>query len=206
MNRTQDKRDAASAAHRSRLLEAMALAVATKGYAETTIADIVREAGVSRRTFYEHFATKADCLIALYEAASHNAIKVLRDAIDPTRNWEVQVEQAIAAYLRCLSQNPVLMRTLFVEILGLGIDGLAARRRVNEEIATFMLHVVNAGHKGKESLSPDIAMAVVGGINELALQLIEQDRVDRLQELVAPAVRLLRAVTWKADQAGRDQR
>lgn len=198
MNHVPDKREDAAAAHRRRLLEAMAFAVATKGYAETTIADIVREAGVSRRTFYEHFATKADCLIALYEAASHNAIKVLRDAIDPARGWETQVEQAMAAYLGCLSQNPVLMRTLFVEILGLGVDGLAARRRVNEEIAALMLNVVNAGRrsrKDKEPLSPEMAMAVVGGINELVLQAIEQDQVDKLQALVAPAVRLVRAVT-----------
>jgi AcrR family transcriptional regulator len=61
----------------------MAHAVAAKGYAETTIADIVREAGVSRRTFYEHFSTKAECLVALYDAASRNALKVLREAIDP---------------------------------------------------------------------------------------------------------------------------
>ena len=60
--------------HYSRLLEGMAHAVAAKGYAETTIADIVAEASVSRRTFYEHFTTKAECLIALYEAASHNAL------------------------------------------------------------------------------------------------------------------------------------
>ena len=105
--------------HRHRLLEGMSHAVAAKGYAETTIADIVREAAVSRRTFYEHFQTKADCLIALYEAASHNALKVLRSAIDPARDWQTQVEQAMGAYLGCLAQNPVLMRTLFIEILGL---------------------------------------------------------------------------------------
>lgn len=50
--------------HRARLLEGMARAVAAKGYADTTIADIVREASVSRRTFYENFADKAECLIA----------------------------------------------------------------------------------------------------------------------------------------------
>ena len=85
--------------HRGRLLEGMAIAVASKGYADTTIADIVREASVSRRTFYEHFATKADCLVALYEAASHNALKVLRGAIDPTHGWEAQMEGALRAYL-----------------------------------------------------------------------------------------------------------
>jgi AcrR family transcriptional regulator len=178
--------------HRSRLLEGMAHAVAAKGYAETTIADIVREAGVSRRTFYEHFSTKADCLVALYDAASRNALKVLREAIDPARDWEVQVERATAAYLAAMAANPVLLRTLYIEILGLGPVGLAARRRVNQEIADFIVAVVGAGHGSP--LPPELAMAIVGGINELVLQYIEQDRVAHLQEVVAPASRLVRAV------------
>ena len=191
--------------HRQRLLEGMSHAVAAKGYADTTIADIVREAAVSRRTFYEHFATKAECLVALYEAASHNALKVLQGAIDPSHEWQTQVEHALAAYLACMASNPVLMRTLFVEILGLGAQGLAARRRVNQEIADFMLAVINApkgARKGPrragQPLSPEMAMAVVGGINELVLQYIEQDRVARLQELVGPASRLVRAAAGAA--------
>jgi AcrR family transcriptional regulator len=183
--------------HRHRLLEGMAHAVAAKGYGDTTIADIVREASVSRRTFYEHFSTKAECLIALYEAASHNALKVLREAIDPAHEWQTQVERALTAYLGCMAGNPVLMRTLFIEILGLGTEGLEARRRVNREIADFMLGVVNGEGSRQEGvpLTADMAMAIVGGINELILQYIEQDRVAQLVELVDPGSRLVRAVT-----------
>lgn len=184
--------------HRSRLLEGMAHAVAQKGYAATTIADIVREASVSRRTFYEHFDSKAECLVALYRAASHNALKVLRSAIDPRHPWQAQVERALQAYFECLSSNPVLLRTLYVEILGLGPDGLAARRRVNQEIASLMLEVVNGSDAENAPLPPHLAMAVVGGINELVLEAIEQDRVDQLSELVAPAAQLVRAVTGAA--------
>jgi AcrR family transcriptional regulator len=187
--------------HHHRLLEGMAHAVAAKGYAETTIADIVSEASVSRRTFYEHFATKAECLIALYEASSRNALHVLRDAIDPAHEWQTQVEHALAAYLGCMAQNPVLVRTLFIEILGLGAEGLAARRRVNDEIAQFMLGIINGTARGKgraKPMSRAMAVAVVGGINELVLQYIEQDRVARLVELVAPASQLLRAVAAPA--------
>ncbi|NEX60463.1 helix-turn-helix transcriptional regulator [Noviherbaspirillum sp. 17J57-3] len=174
----------------------MSKAVAVKGYADATIADIVREAAVSRRTFYEHFQTKAECLIALYEAASRNALDVLRQAIDPARDWHGQVEQALSAYFSCLSQNPVLLRTLFIEILGLGAPGLAARRRMNTEIANFMLQVVNGNpdlDPGK-ALSAEMAMAVVGGINELVLQAIEDGRESSLRELVAPSVQLVRSV------------
>ena len=175
--------------HRSRLLQGMAQAVAVKGYGETTIADVVREAGVSRRTFYEHFVGKAECLVALYEAASRNALRVLREAIDPRHGWEEQVDRAIGAYLQCMAANPVLMRTLFVEILALGPEGLAARRRVNQEIADYMVAVVNAPH-----VTPGLAMAVVGGIHELVLQAIEDGKVDELPELTGTAAALVKAV------------
>lgn len=178
--------------HRHRLLSGMAHAVAAKGYPDTTIADVVREAAVSRRTFYEHFATKADCLIALYEASSHNALKVLRGAIDPARGWQTQVEQAMTAYLGCLAQNPVLLRTLFVEILGLGPTGLAVRRRANGELAAFMLQVINGD--GRARLTAAMALMVVGAVNELVLQAIEQDRVHELTSLAAPTAALVRAV------------
>jgi AcrR family transcriptional regulator len=169
-----------------RLLDGMARAVAAKSYGETTIADIVREAGVSRRTFYEHFGTKAECLIALYEAASHNALEVLRSAIDPGQPWDAQIERALSAYLGAMAVNPALMRTLFIEILGLGPDGLAARRRVNQEIADFILVVANSASVAKRrSLSPPMAMAIVGGINELVLTYIERDLV-RAATLPAP--------------------
>ena len=187
---------AAGTEHRARLLEGMARAVAAKGYADTTIADIVREASVSRRTFYENFVDKAECLTALYEAASGNAIAVLRAAIDPHSDWEAQVEQAMAAYFGVLARNPVLLRTLFIDILGLGPTGLAARRRANQQLADLMLDVVNnrpGERKRKAPLQPMMAMAVVGGINEMVLHSIEQDRAGHLQELVEPAATLVRA-------------
>jgi AcrR family transcriptional regulator len=189
-----EQAQAAHREHRSRVLEGMAHAVSRKGYAETTIADIVGEASVSRRTFYEHFASKAECLIALYEAASRNALKVLRDAIDPSHEWPTQVERALRAYLDGMASNPVLVRTLFIEILHLGAEGLAARRRVNREIADFILQVVN-GRGREKAITRDMAMAIVGGINELVLEYIEQDKVPSLGELVEPASRLVHLVT-----------
>lgn len=182
----------------------MARAVAAKGYADTTIADIVREAAVSRRTFYEHFATKTECLIALYEAASHLALQAVSEAFDPVQPWHAQVERAITAYLDYLAQDPVLLRTLFVEILGLGMPGLVARRRVNDEIANFIQAAINSsgttGPGPQAHLTSEMAMTVVGGINELVLQAIEQDRAGDLRELVAPATRLVRAVAAESQR------
>ncbi|MFC5497387.1 TetR/AcrR family transcriptional regulator [Caenimonas terrae] len=184
-------------AHRSRLLEGIACAVAAKGYADTTIADIVREAGVSRRTFYEYFATKAECFIALYEAANRNTLAVLRQALDPAHQWQTQLDRALVAYLGSMAQNPALLRSLSIGILGLGDEGIAARRRVNQALCRFMLQVVNAGtgHPRKTPLTQEMALAVIGGINELVLQAIEQGRAGQLEQLAGPAGELVRAVT-----------
>ncbi|MEW6704771.1 MAG: TetR/AcrR family transcriptional regulator [Pseudomonadota bacterium] len=180
--------------HRRRLLDAMSEVVARKGYADTTIADIAAQARVSKRTFYEHFAGKAECLFALYQAASEQAMQVLRQALDPARDWHQQAEHALAAYFATLACNPPLLRTLFIEILHLGPEGLRVRRRVNLEIAEFIVRVAGERAGNRLPLLRTMAMAIVGGINELVLQAIEQDAVDRLAELSAPAAHLVRAV------------
>jgi AcrR family transcriptional regulator len=185
--------------HARRLLDAMAHCVSVKGYAATTIADIAAEARVSKRTFYEQFTTKAQCLIALYEAASRQALQVLKGAIDPAQDWHQQVEQALRAYFDCMASNPVLMRTLFIEMLALGPEGLAARRRAYRDLAELILQVVGPDVAKAERLPASLATAIVGGINELVLQAIEEDRVDRLHELTEPSARLVRAVVdhWR---------
>ena len=183
------------AGHRERLLQGMARALAARGYAQTSIADIVREAAVSRRTFYEHFAGKTECLLALYEAASGVALKVLVESVDRSRPWQVQVDGAVRAYLECLASDPALLRTLFVEILGLGLEGLAVRRRVHRAIADFIGAAVPDAQG--QPLDRQMAMTVVGGIHELVLLAVEEGREADLTALVEPATRLVRAVAQR---------
>ena len=71
---------------REALQSAFTLLALQRRYHEIRIDDILKASGVSRSTFYEHFATKSECLIALYEAASHGALRVLREALDPGRD------------------------------------------------------------------------------------------------------------------------
>ncbi|MGH2822903.1 MAG: TetR/AcrR family transcriptional regulator, partial [Thermoleophilaceae bacterium] len=76
-----------AASQRARLLEAVGRAVADKGYAAATIDDIVRGAGVSKKTFYEHFKDKLDCFLAAYEAASDELLGRLREAQSSREGW-----------------------------------------------------------------------------------------------------------------------
>lgn len=177
--------------YRRRLMDGMAAAVAHRGYADTTIADIVRHARVSRRTFYEQFASKEACLLALYVAASERVLRAIAAAVETSGDRETQIVRATEAYLARMQAHPVLTRTLFLEILAAGPAGLQVRREINGRYADLFRAVVQAdgGH-----LSPELAAAAVGGINELILQAVLDDRVPRLAELAAPASQLVRAV------------
>ena len=188
----------------TRLLQAMATVCGEKGVAVATIADIVREAGVSKRTFYEHFDSKDDCFFALYRAASGSALRALRVSMDDRQPWQHQVERALAAYLAHLSAAPGLSKTLFVEIHHLGPAGIRLRREVMQQFADFILGTVNQGEgrAAQQALTPGMAMAAVGAINELILQALEQGKADRLEQLTPIASELVRLLTHAGEGTG----
>lgn len=197
---TPDLVNAQEHEHRSRLLQAMAKVTADKGLSLTTIADIVREAGVSKRTFYEHFESKEACFLALFRAASGSALRTLREAVKPDRPWQTQIEHALQAYFEHLAAGPGLMRVLFVDIHHLGLDGMRVRREVMQELADFMVSTVNhtgslQGVEAFRTLTPVMALAAVGGINELVLREIEQGRAAELKKLAPCAGEIVRVLT-----------
>lgn len=183
-------REPAEAA-RSRLLDGALACLGDLGWSELTIADIVRNARVSKRTFYEHFATKDQCMLALYERETRALLEGLAAAVTQAAPGEGRIEIGATFYLGQLQQRPRVVRAMMLEILHMGGEGLAMRRRVMLAFAAFLQAEINTASDGPE-LSSAAAMMLVGGINELTLQAFEEDRVDRMLELVAPIAELVR--------------
>jgi hypothetical protein len=99
--------------------------------------------------------------------------------------------------LTSLQAQPALIRTLFIELLGIGPAGLATRRHIQQRFASFLqmqVELSRAKEPGKRALSPEMAMAVVGGINELILHAIEEDQVHQLTELAPTVIAFVQAV------------
>jgi AcrR family transcriptional regulator len=183
-----------------RLLEGIAAAVDEKGFAETTIADIARHARVSKRTFYEHFDTKQDCLLALYVASSEHSLARIADSIDPTLDLDAQIAKTTDVYFSALQERPAVLRTLLVEILAAGQRGLEMRRQVNRRYAELLRKVIASAKpdgRGRHTLSGAMATAIVGGLNELMRQAVEGGNFRRLRRLARPAAELLRAVVGR---------
>jgi AcrR family transcriptional regulator len=179
--------------YRGRLLAAALEGIGDVGWADLTIAEVVRRARVSKRTFYEHFATREACLLALYESVSSHVLDELDAAVERVPQGEGRIEVGATFYLTRLQQHPRLVRTLVIEILHLGSAGLAIRRHVMRRFAVFVQKEINATGR-RPPISLAVATAIVGGINELTLEALEEDRVGRLSELVGPITEVVRAI------------
>ena len=69
---------------RERLLEAMVRAAAAKGYEETTVADVIEAAGVSRETFDGMFTSRETCFLEAYDAVIDVLVAHVSTAFEST--------------------------------------------------------------------------------------------------------------------------
>jgi AcrR family transcriptional regulator len=184
-------------AHRLRLVGAMAALLAERGYSTVTIADIARQARVSKRTFYEHFADKEACFIACYATLSDIVLQAVNAATSGDIPWAKKLRASTRAYLSTLESQPALTRTLMMDIYAAGPEALRVRRQVQRRFADNLRRLVAEGRKDDpkvSKLSPAMATAIIGGINELVLVAVEEGRADRLTELASTADALLQGV------------
>jgi hypothetical protein len=107
---------------RRRLLEAMAESVAVNGYSNTTVADIVRIARMSRRTFYEYFPDREACFVALLTDNNDELIRAVTAAVDPKALWDAQVRQAVEAWVAAAQSRPAFMQAWIRDAPGLGAE------------------------------------------------------------------------------------
>jgi AcrR family transcriptional regulator len=129
-------RDDVRQSQHDRMVRAMTDAVAAKGYAATSVADVLRGAGVSRETFYQQFSDKLDCFMSAFEEAATSLIDRLEAAATaalpgvaagPDEQF-ARFERGFDAYIEALTTTDRAMARVFlVEVHAAGPD--AVRRR-----------------------------------------------------------------------------
>lgn len=117
-------RELVEASQRQRLLHAVTVTVAEKGYGRSTIVDITAVAGVSKKTFYEHFPDKLACFLAAHDvgcqAMLDAATNASRDALHAGADPVEQLRCANRGYLRFLIDEEPYARTFFLDTLAAG--------------------------------------------------------------------------------------
>lgn len=175
---------------RERLLDGMALAIASSGYRGATITEVVKYARVSKRTFYEEFEDKEACFLELYDRTAEALLTLITDAASLELPWHAQVRAGARAYYTALTSAPLLTQAFFIEIATISPEATARRRAAFDRFVTVLRQVVEEARKRNPDvpsrpLSHGLGTAVAGGMTELIVAAIEADAMnERLDELV----------------------
>jgi AcrR family transcriptional regulator len=181
---------------RQRLLDALEACIAIDGYPKTTVADIVRRAKTSRRTFYEHFDSREACFIALLADANAEQVRQISAAVDPQAPWRDQVRQAIETWVSAGESRAPLMRSWIRDVPSLG----AAARDLQREVMSAFLDMVEALGSTDEFRAAGIgpvsrqrSIMLLGGLRELVAVTVEEGgRMTEIsEEAVAASIALL---------------
>jgi AcrR family transcriptional regulator len=171
-----------AASQRGRLLDAMAHAVAEKGYGAVSVADVIARAGVSRKTFYVYFRDKLDCFLAAYDVGVEVLLATVRAAGEDETDPLAVTRARTRAYLRTLAAEPAFARTFLLEVSAAGPEALERRRAVHRQFADLARELVDSV-PGAPDLPDELYLASVGATNEVVTAWLVAGRAAELPQL-----------------------
>jgi AcrR family transcriptional regulator len=166
-------------------------AVAKKGYAATTVADVVDGAKVSRRTFYQQFESKEECFLAAYDVGVEYLLGRLATeaATQGPLDWRERVRSDLRTYTDVLAGDPAFAWSLHVEILSAGPRALERRAQI---FALFSERTRRAYERARREeaalpvLPADVFDIHTGGLDELIREHLRVHGTKGLRELAEP--------------------
>lgn len=168
---------------RERLMAGMLDAIGEQGYVATSVADVLARAGVSRRTFYEHFSDKEDCFLQAYDHVVRILTEAIREVVADLSDWRAAIRDGLQLLLVTVAEHPRLARACIVEILAVGPEGMRHREAA---MAPFQ-GLFEAGHQavaGAAPLPPTVAETLVGGILETITARVMRGEADQVPRLL----------------------
>lgn len=201
-------RDEVARSQRIRLMAAFTELMAAHGYAGVRIGELVDRAGVSRATFYEHFADKEACLLAAYEHFATQVITALTPAIDEHAPWRAFVQSTLDGYLAVLQRDLTAARAFMVEMDAAGPAARERRRTATDAFATLLAQRHAAIRTREPSLGPlpqRAYLALALAVRDLVHDALERDQIPNLQ-LLAPDITILATAIVEGAAAAQAQR
>ena len=191
------------ASQRQRMLTAVLALVDAHGLPPVTVAQIVREARVSKSAFYAQFANRDACFLAAVHDAKQLQVAASTAILRAAPDWVTGTRQAVAAYVADVEVTAVRRRAWLIESLSLGEAGLAERDHAMQtpiELYAALLEVVREQEPELALPAPWFARAVAGAHVELVSQALRQRSSSAITEL-EPQL----AYLWVATVGGHDR-
>ncbi len=173
---------------RSRLIDAMVKLSGERGYAATTVADVIALAEVSRKTFYAHFHERRDLLLAAFDRVAPAAFEEVQAASrhpgGPTRRLEAFMRRLC----RLARESPNTIALSTIEIAAVDPAGVERRDRLIRDYGELINECLRT-ESYQPMLTPVLARALAGGVHRT---IDARLRAGRAEELPAIAPRLAR--------------
>lgn len=166
---------------RRRIMDAIAELSAEQGYEATKIGDIVRRAGVARKTLYDNFEGKEDVFLAAFERTFEDVMGRIEAACEGAgEDWEERVRAGIAAFLAYLTEEPAMARMCMLEAMS---ATPAATRRYEDAVQSFVA-LTRAGVPRCPQLPETIEETLVGGVAWIVHQKIRRHETEKALDLL----------------------
>jgi AcrR family transcriptional regulator len=169
---------AATESRQKLILAAMIRTVGAKGYKDTSVADVLEEAGTSRTTFYKHFDNKHDCFLAAYRMLVEQVFAEVVANCDGAQPWMERVTRGLKTIVELFALDPALARTAVVEVAGAGADA----RRLHWDAISRFTAFLDPGRElapGKE-LPENISLMSAGAVSGLIFDELMAGRAAKL--------------------------
>jgi AcrR family transcriptional regulator len=173
-------REEVAADQRQRLFAAMIECIDERGFVASTISDLVERAGVSRRTFYEHFDNKEECLLATYDVLFGELVRGIGDVETESEDWLAKVEAVLEAIFEVTVRRPDAARLVCVELAAAGPPGIVRWDEGGAMLASYIAHELDGRSPDAAGCVPDpVARAIVGALRNILFARVRRKRSRR---------------------------
>lgn len=159
-------REEVVADQRRRLFEALIELVNEHGLGGVRISELVSLAGVSRRSFYEHFPNKEECLLAAFDESRQRLTEAMVRAYDPKMEGREQVQAIVRALFNATLERPSATRLVCVDVIAAGERGMERWGRGAARFERYLGEVF-AQAPGEGGIPEPVAKAVVGALRKI---------------------------------------
>lgn len=174
-------REQVAANQRQRLFNALAVVMADRGYSNTTVDDLIKQAGVSKATFYQHFTSKQDCFLSAYAHMQQHLMGAV-SAVPATGTPIEHFGAVLDRYLSFIALDPSTARLFLVEVYAAGPAAIRRRVELQREFVTGVAEVF----KARSEADRFACQALVAAISTLVVNTLTEADGDAVRALKEP--------------------
>ena len=164
-----------------RIMDALASLTAEQGYEATKISDIVKRAGVARKTLYDNFEGKEEVFLAAFDSARDEVMRRVEEGSAGVEgDWRERIEGGLAAFLGFVAEQPAVARMCMIE----AFSATPATTKRYEDAMDAFVELTRKALPDDERLPETIAETLVGGVAWIVYQQIRRGEAEQVEDLL----------------------